>query len=90
MPHPPSRKESPLTTAAPATEPDPIPSPFVVRRRRRFMLHLITYAAAMVVLAVLWAVLAVSTGRWVPWPLLVIASWGLVVDAHRRRVYRTP
>ncbi|RBY87732.1 2TM domain-containing protein [Blastococcus sp. TF02A-30] len=62
-------------------------APADVRRRRRFALHLLGYALANVVLLVTWLVVALATERWFPWPLVVTAAWGLVLELHRRAAY---
>lgn len=64
-----------------------LPSPAVMRRRRRFAHHLLVFATVHAVLVLVWGAVAVATGSWFPWPLVTMAVWGAGLQLHRRSAY---
>jgi hypothetical protein len=54
----------------------------VLDRRRHVAVHLVVYALVNAVLVVIWLVGGLVSGDWFPWPLLSLAGWGLVLQAH--------
>lgn len=54
----------------------------VLARRRHVAAHLLVYSLANAVLVAVWLVGGLASGNWFPWPLLVLAGWGLVVQLH--------
>jgi hypothetical protein len=54
----------------------------VLDRRRHVAVHLLVYAAVNAVLVAAWLVAGVASENWFPWPLLVVAGWGLALQLH--------
>jgi hypothetical protein len=58
-----------------------------VKKRRDFHTHLFVYLAFNTVVWGIWAVIAVSSGGWYPWPLWLTLGWGLGVVFNAWDVY---
>ena len=54
----------------------------VLGRRRQVAVHLLVYALVNAVLVAAWLIGGLVSGDWFPWPLLSLAGWGLVLQAH--------
>jgi uncharacterized membrane protein len=74
----------------PVTAATPLPSPEILRRRRRFAHHLLAFLAVTLLLVAVWLTVAAVTGSWFFWPIVVLVGWGVLLDAHAWWAYGRP
>ena len=58
-----------------------------VKRKRGFKNHLAAYIIVNAFLWVLYVIAAVQEGEWWPWPLVVMAGWGIGLALNWRAAY---
>ncbi len=53
-----------------------------VKKRRDFHAHLFSYAVVNTLIWGIWAIVALTSGGWYPWPIWVTACWGIGLIFH--------
>ncbi|MGY1605022.1 2TM domain-containing protein [Geodermatophilus sp. SYSU D00815] len=61
-----------------------------LRRRREFVEHLVAYGIVTVALWAIWLIIALSAGTAYPWPLFVMAAWGVGLAFHAWSAFGLP
>lgn len=58
-----------------------------LRKRQEFKAHLLVYALVNLVVWAIWAVIAVNSHSWWPWPVFLTLFWGIGLVMNAWEVY---